>query len=183
MKKSLKKNLEKNLEKNLKENPNGIPNGIPNEIPNEILEPIYFLSTRAEYYEFSNFYPSPINLNDKIWATVEHYFQALKFQDPDYQELIRQARTPRLAKKLGQTRAILLRDDWETVKDEIMMDAVNAKFSQHEILKKLLLSTGKRPLIEDNRKDNYWGSGPRGTGLNKLGKILERKRDDFNRHG
>jgi ribA/ribD-fused uncharacterized protein len=53
-----------------------------------------------------------------------------------------------------------------------MYDAVKAKFSQHEDLQLLLLSTGEAILIEHTENDDYWGDGGDGSGLNTLGKIL-----------
>ena len=38
------------------------------------------------------------------WPSVEHYFQAMKFEDPEYRELIRLASHPRKARRLGRSR-------------------------------------------------------------------------------
>ena len=42
------------------------------------------------------------------------------------------------------------------VKDDIMREVVYAKFTQNEDIKKVLLATGNRPLIEHTTKDRYW---------------------------
>ena len=144
-------------------------------------EPIYFLSKTDQYSEFSNFHHAPIKIDDKIWKTTEAYFQAQKFlHDPAYQETIRNAQTPTMAKKLGSTRKVKIRDDWEQIKDDVMSRALYAKFMQHQTLKQLLLSTGNRPLVENNKRDNYWGIG-NGNGLNKLGKALCDLRERLNK--
>ncbi len=52
---------------------------------------INFYSVSDEYGEFSNFAPYPIRLDDKLWPTSEHYFQAQKFQDDAHQEEVRNA--------------------------------------------------------------------------------------------
>ena len=57
-----------------------------------------------------------------------------------------------------------------------MYDAVYAKFTQHEELKELLLSTGDTKLIEHTENDAYWGDGGDGKGKNKLGLILMKVR-------
>ena len=57
-----------------------------------------------------------------------------------------------------------------------MFDAVLAKFSQHERLSAILLSTGKAEIVEASPRDSYWGSGRDGQGLNKLGKTLVKVR-------
>jgi len=64
--------------------------------------------------------------------------------------------TPREAKAHG--RRVLLRSDWEKVKDQIMEDVVYAKFVQHPDLALKLIETGSQELIESNTwNDRYWG--------------------------
>ncbi len=53
-----------------------------------------------------------------------------------------------------------------------MKTALRAKFTQHEDLKKILLGTEDRELIEDSADDYQWGCGKDGTGQNLLGKAL-----------
>jgi ribA/ribD-fused uncharacterized protein len=104
----------------------------------------------------SNFHPAAITLNEKIWPSVEHFYQAMKSPFPIEQELIRGAATGGRAKRLG--REITLRDNWETLKVNFMLVALAAKFNQHEILKLKLMNTHAAELIEGNYwHDNYWG--------------------------
>ena len=133
---------------------------------------IYFYSSSEEFFELSNFSKHGFTLKGKYWQTVEHYFQAQKFPGLPQEERIRTAPTPSKAKQLGRTRTKSLRADWEKVKDDIMRDAVMAKFRAHDELKKLLLSTGNEKLVENAPKDSYWGCGKNGNGKNMLGKIL-----------
>jgi hypothetical protein len=60
-----------------------------------------------------------------------------------------------------------------------MYEVVQAKFTQHEELKVLLLSTGTATLIEHTENDDYWGDGGDGSGKNKLGKILMQLREEL----
>ncbi len=133
---------------------------------------IKFYHLEEEYGCFSNFARYPINLNGKTWPTSEHYFQAQKFVGTKYEEEIRLAKSPRIAAEMGRDRKNPLRSDWETVKDNIMREAVFAKFTQHSKLRKILLDTGDAILIEHTTNDSYWGDGGDGTGKNMLGKIL-----------
>jgi len=133
-----------------------------------------------QYGEFSNFAAFPIALKKKRWPTAEHYFQAQKFKDTQHQEQIRKANSPMLAARLGRDRKKKLRKDWESVKDNIMYDAVIAKFTQHDDLKKMLLSTGDTKIIEHTSNDSYWGDGGNGRGRNMLGIILMRVRNELN---
>ena len=140
-------------------------------------EPIKFYSTKDAYGEFSNFAAYPIKLKGKVWPTSEHYFQAQKFPGTPQEEKIRKEASPMKAANMGRSRKVKLRPDWETVKDNIMYDAVFAKFTQHEELKKLLLSTGDAKLIEHTTNDSYWGDGGDGSGRNMLGQILMKVRE------
>ncbi len=138
---------------------------------------IYFYIPTERYGAFSNFSPHGVELDGLWWPTVEHYFQAQKFEDAAYREKIRLARIPRDAKNLGRTRDYPLRADWENVKDEIMLRACLKKFETHPEPRELLLSTGDEELVENAPSDYYWGCGQDGSGQNRLGQILMQVRD------
>lgn len=140
---------------------------------------INFYSTKDEYGEFSNFSKHPFEADGVMWPTSEHYFQAQKFDDKDYQEKIRTTPSAMIAARLGRSRKVPIRSDWEETKDEVMFRAVLAKFQTHAELKELLLSTGQEEIVEKTSKDYYWGCGTDGTGKNMLGKILMRVRDEL----
>lgn len=133
---------------------------------------IYFYSQTQAYSEFSNFAPFGVSMDGVWWRTVEHYFQAQKFHDEDYRERIRICSKPKHAKALGMTRLIPLRADWESVKEQVMLEAVRTKFRTHEAPRELLLSTGEKSIVENAPMDAFWGCGPDGKGKNKLGRIL-----------
>lgn len=135
-------------------------------------EIIRFYSVNDAYGEFSNFAPYPIRLESKTWPTSEHYFQAQKFEDAAHREAIRKEPSPMKAAQMGRSRKNPLRRDWESVKVAIMRQAVLAKFTQHENLRSLLLSTGDAKLIEHKTNDSYWADGGDGSGKNMLGQIL-----------
>ena len=138
---------------------------------------IYFYTKNDEFGEFSNFSNHGVELEGLWWPTVEHYFQAQKFHDISYREKIRNAPSPKQAAELGRSRKVPLREDWEQVKDGIMFEAVLKKFETHKKLKELLLSTGDQSIVENAPGDYYWGCGKDGSGLNKLGGILEQVRN------
>ncbi len=102
----------------------------------------------------------------------EHYFQSQKFKDKKIQEMIRVANSPMLAARMGRNRKRKLRQDWESAKVNVMREAVLAKFTQHDDLKELLLSTRDAKIVEHTENDGYWGDGGDGRGKNMLGKIL-----------
>lgn len=133
---------------------------------------IYFYSKTDDFGFFSNFSPHGFELDGKYWPTVEHYFQAQKFAGTNFAEQIRQARTPKEAKRLGRTRRRPLRPDWEEVKDDVMRRAVRRKFETHDDVREWLLLTAGEELVESAPGDYYWGCGADGSGLNRLGQIL-----------
>lgn len=140
---------------------------------------IEFYGVRAEHGCFSNFWPAPISIHGTVWPTSEHYFQAQKFTQAEHQEAIRRVASPMIAARMGRSRARPLRADWETVKDEVMLTALRAKFSQHPELCQRLLATGDALLIEHTPRDTYWGDGADGRGLNRLGQLLMQVREEL----
>jgi N-glycosidase YbiA len=143
------------------------------------MDVINFYSVSDDFGQFSNFAPFPIYLDSERWPTSEHYFQAQKFADEVYRQKIRKARSPMQAARLGRDRKQRLRPDWEAVKDGIMRRAVMAKFTQHEELRALLLSTGEAKIVEHTENDDYWGDGGDGSGKNMLGRILMQVRQEL----
>jgi ribA/ribD-fused uncharacterized protein len=65
-----------------------------------------------------------------------------------------------------------------------MQEVLLHKFRQHADLRGMLLATGDAPLIYADEQDTYWGEGPPGqNGMNHLGRILERVREELRREG
>ncbi|MGH1343607.1 MAG: NADAR family protein [Nannocystales bacterium] len=139
---------------------------------------IEFYRAGDEYGEFSNFSRHPIDLGGQRWPTTEHYFQAMKFADATLRERIRTASGPGEAARMGR-RFPGLRSDWEAAKEDVMMDALRAKFAQHHRCQRMLLNTGDAELIEHTRNDFYWADGGDGTGRNRLGVLLMQLRAEL----
>lgn len=124
---------------------------------------------KNEYEFMSNFVPSRVILDGVIYPTVEHAYQAAKSLDPVQRDMIKKAKTPGQSKRLGQL--LVIRTDWEEVKESVMRELLFQKFSQPEFME-LLLATGDAYLEETNWwKDRYWGVCE-GKGKNRLGFIL-----------
>lgn len=73
--------------------------------------------------------------------------------------------------KIAERNKELRRPDWDDVKVGIMRDILRAKVEQHEYVRRKLLATGDRELIEDSWRDDFWGWGPSRDGQNMLGKL------------
>jgi N-glycosidase YbiA len=140
---------------------------------------IHFYLKNGEYGEFSNFSNHPIEINGRVYPTVEHFYQAMKFRDFEYAEKIRRASSPMEAKRLGRTRKLTVRDDWEQNKVDVMRQAIREKFRLNTQLRDILLSTGDEELIEAAPYDEFWGSGRTGEGQNWLGRILMEVRSEL----
>ena len=140
---------------------------------------INFYSTTGEYGCFSNFSRHAVFLKGKRWPTSEHYFQAQKFAGTEHEEEVRKCKKPGDAAQMGRSRKLPLRRDWESVKDQIMLEVVRAKFTQHEDLKAILLGTGDARLVEHTTNDSYWGDGGDGSGKNRLGQTLMKVREEL----
>jgi ribA/ribD-fused uncharacterized protein len=140
---------------------------------------IHFYSTQGEFGCFSNFSRHPIFLGGLRWRTTEHYYQAQKFAGTDYAEQIRMANKPMIAALLGRSRKVPMRRDWESVKEQVMLAALRAKFTQHEDLREVLLGTGDALLVEHTANDAYWGDGGDGSGRNRLGHLLMQVRAEL----
>jgi ribA/ribD-fused uncharacterized protein len=131
---------------------------------------INFYREGEAYGAFSNFSKHPIYIYQVIWKTSEAAFQAQKFFDDDIRRKILEAPNPTEAKRLGRSKQA--RRDWEQVKVAVMYEVIRAKFTQHEDLKELLLSTGDAYLAEHTKNDKFWGDGGDDTGKNMLGRSL-----------
>ncbi|HTI71469.1 MAG TPA: NADAR family protein [Candidatus Limnocylindria bacterium] len=136
------------------------------------MEKILFYRTTEDYGAFSNFSPHPFTLKGVIWPTSEHYFQAQKFADLQHQEEIRKVASPMVAARMGRSRKRPLRSDWDVVKEDVMREALAAKFAQNLAIRSLLLATGDAELVEHTANDRYWADGGDGTGRNRLGQLL-----------
>ena len=135
----------------------------------------------GEYAFLSNFYMHSIEEDGITYPSNEHYFQAMKSLDRHERLFIAAAETPGQAKRRG--RQTSLRADWESVKYDVMLQAVRLKFADPE-LKAKLLATGDRKLVEGTTwHDQVWGictcPSCGGTGQNWLGNILMKVREEL----
>ena len=69
---------------------------------------------------------------------------------------------------------------YEGLKGIFLICLINkAKFTQHPKLKKVLLDTGDRKIVEHTKRDSYWGDGGDGSGKNMLGILLMKLRSEL----
>lgn len=130
-------------------------------------------SFRGEFAFLSNMYVSPMRIGGIAYTCAEAAFQAVKLEDKSQRTRF-EGLAGREAKALG--RRIQLRDDWESIKVDVMKWIVHQKFKEPTLRQKLL-STGEEQLVEGNTwNDTFWGVC-NGKGQNMLGKILMAERE------
>lgn len=138
-----------------------------NENPAVLID---YFGPATPYFFLSNFSPSPFLMFDNAWfPTVEHAFAYGKIpeertlKNEAWRERIREAETPREAKKLGRT--CPLRSSWEEEKIPLMYRLLRAKFEQNHDLLVKLRATGEAYLQEGTYwNDRVWGVDLRHTG-------------------
>lgn len=124
----------------------------------------------AKYQFLSNFYYAPVKYQGDTYKSAEHAYQAHKCKYDSDRLRVRDAPTAFGAKRLGRIHT--MREDWDTLKLNVMQEIVFAKFVQNPELRNKLLKTGDLEIIEGNTwGDVYWGVCA-GKGENHLGKIL-----------
>lgn len=130
---------------------------------------------RHAYRFLSNFWPCRVFLAPHWYPSVEHAYQAAKCANKADALAIRNAPSAGMAKRLGSK--VVLREDWEHIKLEVMADLLWQKFVLDSALRARLLATGDRELIEGNTwGDTFWGKCGQ-TGHNHLGRLIMRLRD------
>lgn len=143
----------------------------------------FYRSNEKPYGAFSNLFRRPMEFEGRMYPTAEHAYQAGKARKDEVREWILSAPTPSLVAMAAHglyTWDIV--PEWSRSKFDRMRKVLKAKFTQHEDLKKLLLSTGNARLVEAGRTDNAvnrtWGE-VNGKGQNMLGVLLMEVRDEI----
>jgi ribA/ribD-fused uncharacterized protein len=135
-----------------------------------------------EFYVFSNFSSFMLEWKGELWMTSEHAYHSEKFLEENMKQHIRDSRSAHDAMKFAYANKDKYRKDWEEIKLDVMKAILRAKVEQHPYVKKKLLESEGRQLIEDSWRDAYWGWGPNKDGQNQLGKLwMEVRREVLNK--
>lgn len=125
-----------------------------------------------DHYYLSNFSAFMIHWKERVFPTSEHAYQWMKFiDDPLKMNAIQTASSAHMAFKLAERWRPYRREDWEEIKIPTMYDILLAKAQQHEYVRRKLLETGNRQLVENSWRDDFWGWGPKRDGRNMLGQL------------
>jgi ribA/ribD-fused uncharacterized protein len=139
---------------------------------------IVFRKTNEAYGGLSNMAPGyPLKINNTVILTSEALYQACRYPHlPDLQKEIISQRSPMTAKMKSKPYRRQSREDWENVKIQIMRWCLKVKLFQNwSKFYPLLLSTNDKHIVEESKKDDFWGAKPVGdilVGVNALGRLL-----------
>jgi ribA/ribD-fused uncharacterized protein len=132
-------------------------------------------------YTFSNFSAFGVTWRGRWAMTSEHHYHASKFNDEEIINEIYAANSAHDALKISRKYEAegRIRSDWSRkLAVEIMYDIITCKHDQNPYVQKQLKESVGRALIENAPKDSFWGRGPDWQGLNMLGKLWMKLRDE-----
>ena len=144
----------------------------------------------------SNFIPNDLSIDfdNHKFNTSEQlfmYIKAMTFHDVETADkIVNEGTTPQIARSLGRQVKNYNEKEWAIVREEKMFTAIMLKFQSDEKLKKQLLDTGNKILVEGTPFDPIWGvmikwdddrilDEKNWKGQNLLGKVLMRVREDL----
>ncbi|MGH8611969.1 MAG: NADAR family protein [Gammaproteobacteria bacterium] len=145
----------------------------------------FYRANEKPYGAFSNLFRRPMLFEGCEYPTAEHAYQAGKALEPEVRDWILSAPTPSLVAMAAH--GLYTWDvvpNWSNIKFDRMRRVLRAKFTQHEDLKQLLLSTSEARLVEagkiGNAVNRTWGE-VNGKGLNMLGILLMEVRAELSK--
>lgn len=142
---------------------------------------IVFKKTKEKYGALSNMAGAfKLRVNDTVVPSSEALYQACRFPHmPEVQKLIIGQHSPMTAKMVSKPYRKETRHDWEDVKVSIMRWCLRVKLFNHwDTFGTILRSTGSLPIVEESRRDVFWGAVPEQpdgdvlSGINALGRLL-----------
>jgi len=149
-------------------------------------EVVVVFKTKEDFGGLSNMASGyPLLVNGVRILTTEALYQACRFPHlPDVQREIIGQHSPMTAKMKSKPYRQNSRPDWDLVRYKIMRWCLRVKLVQnYDEFGRLLLATRDRPIVEQSRKDDYWGaklqdeSGETLVGQNVLGRLLMELRE------
>ena len=146
---------------------------------------VVFRKTREAFGGLSNMATGyPLRVSGVSVLTSEALYQACRFPHlPEVQNIIIRQRSPMTAKMKSKPHRTRSREDWDFVRVAIMKWCLKVKLVQHwNTFGKLLLTTSDRPIVEQSRRDRFWGAVAEPNedvleGANVLGRLLMDIRD------
>lgn len=145
---------------------------------------VVFLKTDAPFGGLSNMAGGfPLHVHGTRIYTSEALYQACRFPHlPEVQRLIIGQASPMTAKMKSKPHRKDSRPDWDRVRVKVMRWCLRVKLAQNWAkFSDLLLRTGDRPIVEESRRDDFWGAKAVDdqalVGMNVLGRLLMELRE------
>mgnify|MGYP003639516906 CR=1 FL=1 len=111
---------------------------------------------------FSQWYPSPMKIDDVEYNCTEQYMMQQKaklFGDTEMEAKIMGTNEPRKQKQFGRQVEGFDKDTWEEVAFDVVKKANIAKFRQNQKLLELLEFSKGTEIVEASAYDKIWGIG------------------------
>lgn len=136
----------------------------------------FYRANEKPYGPLSNLYKRAIIFEGEEYQTSEHAYQAGKARKEEVKKWLMAAPSPALLAMAAHGLYVWdVHPNWSKTKFDRMKRILMCKFTQHQDLQDLLLSTGNMRLVEaatvDNAVNRLWGE-VNGRGENKLGVLL-----------
>ncbi|NTX59623.1 NADAR family protein [Myxococcus sp. CA051A] len=142
---------------------------------------------------FSQWHRSEFVVDGVHYGCTEQYMMAGKarvFGDMEVLASILKTSAPKAQKALGRKVRNFDAATWERERERVVHEGNRAKFTQNASLLEALLATAGTELVEASPMDRIWGVGlsmdnpniqdpSKWRGLNLLGKVLTRLREDL----
>ena len=167
----------------------------------EELEYVFFWGHKSKAGQvtkacLSQWYPSTFTVDGVTFNCAEQYMMAEKarvFEDEETYAKILASSDPKEIKALGRKVQNFSTEKWAEVSKDVVVKGNLHKFDQNPELKKFLINTGNKILVEASPYDTIWGIGLKDgdrnasnptlwKGRNKLGFALMEVRDELLAH-
>lgn len=144
-------------------------------------------------HPFSQWHPAEFVIDGITFNCAEQYMMYRKaklFCDEEIAEQILQAKKPSVQKELGRLVQNFDAAEWKQNRERIVYEGNFYKFTQNENLRKFMMDTADKMIVEASPVDKVWGIGmaesnpdarnpEKWNGENLLGKILMELRADL----
>ena len=143
----------------------------------------FYRANEKPYGAFSNLYKRTVQFEGDEYMTSEHAYQAGKARKEEVKKWLMAAPSPSLLAMAAHGLYVWdVHPEWSSTKFDRMKKILVCKYTQHQDLQELLLSTGDKHLVEvatvDNAVNRLWGQ-VNGKGQNKLGELLMEVRNEI----
>ncbi|EFK09925.1 conserved hypothetical protein [delta proteobacterium NaphS2] len=150
------------------------------------IDSVVFRKTIEKFGGLSNMAPGfPLQIGDISVRTSEALYQACRFPyAEEIQKMIISQKSPMTAKMKSKPFRSQTRPDWDHVRVKVMRWSLRVKLACNwDKFRNLLLLTADKQIVEDSRRDRFWGAVANDEdyleGENVLGRLLMEIREEL----